>query len=498
MLRKEITQSAIDLAQDLDRRNIGLVAKNGTLLSQLVACSVVQTVPEVSFGQSPEELRAAYQPDPVEIERESGMQAVVTVGEETTPLGSAHSETLEAAVTALQDVVGPQLQFARNIVKPAVVEFHKRLEAALNTIPTTATFNPIIRKICAPEPLNGAALIEAIEEFKDEPFLPITSNLQAPALSGQQVLDLMLTGNKVVDADIEMWAVRVGLEHLELVWGSVFADAGTGQTYDRLIENTITGADSAMTVYLLARKLIDNPIEGVTMTLADWRVAVGALLRQSALRLNHALANCRQDDEVGLLLMTWNSKEISVNKTVYDRFIERGGSDAILFGNVLSDSPAVYVDAILAKGTAHVETWERQNTLLSAATAHRWHSNAREMVAVKAEEMIADHLQEFYVQPGEAGVAALSMNHPDVQDALGKIRTYVDGLDEVGLRDLWKVATWVIAGCVFHYSSAYQLLSGINRYCELNPEMSAAEAAMVATIDYLTDFVVSQLDARPI
>lgn len=498
MLRKEITQSAIDLAQDLDRRNIGLVAKNGTLLSELVACSVVQTLPEVALGLTPEELRSAYQPDPVEIERESGLQAVVKVGEETTALGSAHSETLESAIVALQDVVGPQLQFARNVVKPAIVEFHKRLEASLNIIPTSNTFNPVIRKICAPEPLNAAATIEAIEEFKDEPYLPVASNLNAPVLSGQQVLDQMLTGNKVVDADIEMWAVRIGLEHLELVWGSVFANTGTGMSYDRLTENALTGVDSAMAVYLLARRLLDHPLEGVKMTLAEWRVAVGPLLRQSALRLNHALANYRQDDEVGLMLMSWSSKEIAVNKTVYDRFLEKGGSDAILFGNVLSDSPAVYLDAILANGVKAVETWERQNTLLSAAAAHRWHSNARVMLAQKAEEMIADHLGEFYVQPGEQGVAALSMNHPDVQAALTKIRDYAETLDEVGMRDLWKVATWVIAGCVFHYSSAFQLLSGINRYCELNPGMPAGEAALLSSIDYLTDFVIGQLDTRPI
>lgn len=498
MLHKEIVQGAIDLAQELDRRNIGLVAKGGTLVEKLVSCSIVQEMPEVAIGLSPEDLRAQYQPDAEAIERESSLSATVQIDGEQTPLGNAHSETMQAAITALQDVVGPHLEFARNIAKPAVLEFQSRIEAALNNIPTTATFNPVIRKICAPEPLAAAVLVEAITEHTDEPFMPVPPVGELPLFGGQQLLEMMLTGNKVLDVDIEQWAARIGLETLETAWNAAFTTAGGGKSFDSLTDDPVGGVDVAMATFLLARRLIDKPIEGVSMTLSDWTIAVGKILRQAALRLNHALENFRRDESLGLMLIRWNKDEVAVNKDVYNRFVEGGGTDVILFGNMLADAPDIYVNNIMAKAAANIETWERQNTLLSAAAAHRWFANAKGVLLSKAEEMIADNLSTFYVQPGEDGVVAMTMNHPEVAVAMDKITAYVEELDEVAIRELWSVATFIIAGCVFHYTSALQLLSGINRYCQLNPGMDPAEAARLSTIDYLTDYVVAQLVARPI
>lgn len=490
MIRKEIAQAAIDLAESLDARGLGLVAVPGTELSELTNLSYLKTADVMPLGVTPEELAREYQPVAEEIEMESSIGLSSPEGS----YGSQHAEKLDELVTSLGDIVSQHMSFARNTVLPAVREFNTRVATSLEAIPTTATFNPVLVKKSLPEPMLSSLLISAITEYRSTQYAPVGARPGAAPATAEEIIANMLTGNDAVDGDVRQWLGRLGESFIVDVWNAVFtADGSPSATFTSLIEDRAISIDAALLVFLLARRLIDTPTENAVNTLSQWRVSVGELLNQAGLRLTHAFDDAQRDLDTQLLVIGYTKDTVTVNAGVYEQFIASGGSDAILFGNILTDAPRLFVPAILERAAEFLNTWERQNRLLTARNQNNRFSSSKSILAFRAEELIAENLQTFFPQLSDGGAVVQDINHPTVAEAIKRIQAIIDGITEDDLKDLWKLSTEIVASGIFYYTDAKAILDGIHKACTMNPDIDVKEAALIATIEYVTDFIAAQL-----
>lgn len=491
MIRKEIAQSAIDLAEEFDRRGLGIAANPGSEIGRLIGAGTVTFTQPLRLGITPEELNAAYQPTADEIEADSSMGVV---DEDGTSYGSQHALILEEEVTRLADDVRSHLAFARGVVTPAVKEYHQRIENRLNALPTAITYNPIILKNGLPEPLYTQIVADALKPYAGVKYQPITLRPQAPALELEQILELLTSGNASLDAETSIWVNKVGSDLVKQVYDVVFSSRNdVDGNYASLVENKVTGTDAALAAFLIGRRVLDNPIEGCAVSLGDWTVAVGEIVDQAGLRLVHAVGVHEQDAKANMLITTYNTERVNVNAVVYENFLSSGGNDAILFGNLLADTPDLYVGPILDKASENLERWERKNRMMTTAAANRRFVDIKSIARAELIALLSSNLALYYPQAGDGGQAVLNLDHPLVVRAIEEVEALIEQFTLEGIQDTWRVATELIAKGVFYYTDAFQILDGINRASAINPDIDAMEASFLSTVEYVADYLFEKL-----
>jgi hypothetical protein len=73
------------------------------------------------------------------------------------------------------------------------------------------------------------------------------------------------------------------------------------------------------------------------------------------------------------------------------------------------------------------------------------------------------------------------------------LESEIDKLSIKDMDDYIGVSLKAIAKCRFFYTSSYNILDDINKIGMVNQEVDVREAALLATINYITDYLTNQL-----
>lgn len=486
MITTEIAAAAIPIAEEFDRRGLRIIAKPGTPLAALVnLTAVAYSVPKGAI-LSPEELNAPYEPVPEQIQAESSVPSVIDNTE------SQHCQELDSIVTELSDAVSAHTSFAKNVVKPLIKELAGSISAAIAGYPETSTFNPTIVISNLPEPMLNPSIQDAIAEYHENTYAPVTTYMELPSMEGKDILELLVIGSKDVDADITVWTQRLGDDFFKSVYDVVFTASGINGTASfETLANSVAGNDSMLAVYLIGRRLLDTPPEGTVYSLPEYRKLIGERLEQSAVRLCHGYEQYALDEKTELLIKTYDKNTVVVNAPVYSKWLANGGNNAILFGNVLADRPDKFLPGMLDKSADNISNWERQNRFQTMTLANRRIADLKSTVCHKAEELIANNLAVCFGEIVKDDT--LSFLSPVVASVTEKINDYVSNLSDAEFKDVWAVSTTIVAGLIFYYTDAYKILMGIEAACKENDGIDIDEAALLSLIEYVVDYTADQL-----
>lgn len=480
MIREPNAQAAIDLAEELDRRNLGVCFKEDSpLLSMHTAATVDFAKPRL--GVAP-----GYTPTAFDVCAES---AVVPMGCER----SVHDEALDDAVLVIADAVRQHVSFAKNTVRPLIKTLVDRLEVALKAMPTEATYNPTIERVELPEPMRSNVFESLVEEYVNATQLPNVGPLDLPARDAAAVSAMLVTGNKLMDGDIAIWAQRMGDAFFEDVWANVFTRAGgaTPKTFAQLVDDKETGVDASLAIFLLARACMDNVPEGVVAALDAYRRDVGEVMEQAGVCLVQAIQRTRMFESTGMMVLSANKDRVRVIASVYDQWLENGGNVAALFGSMLSGRPRYHAGAITEEATDNIARWERENRLMTDTLRNRRFSDTLALIEFKTLQLIDENCQAIFGpvlddQP-------VDPSSPVVDEAVQAVRDYIATLKFEDVENLWCVCTQLVAGKLFSYTDALRILEGLDEAARINPDLTPNEAALQSTISYVVDYVFDQL-----
>lgn len=491
MITTEIATAAISIAEEFDRRNLQIVTVQGSGLACLSQACGIQLKTSVSATTTLDERNLSYEPTPELLKAESTMPCAE--GE-----GSVHDRELDSMVTEIADAVSQHLSFAKNTVRPLVQELSIAITTALAAYPDTATFNPTVVRVDLPEPMLMPAVEESILEFRENTYTPINGGgMDLHEIPAAELIASLKTGAKATDAAIDVWVAKLGENFFGDVWRTVFTKGytrGTGnsETFETLVENKITGTDAALTVYLLGKRLLDNPPEDSPYSLKDYRLAMGELLEQAGVRLVKAYEQRELNVKTDRLLLNYDSRGfVYVFKPVYEKWLSEGANNAVLLGNVLSDSPAISAPAISERASEYLTRWERQNRFMTVTLVNRRNIEARKTIAFKTEELVAANLVDCF--GGYAKEQIITFHTPEVVKAMALVTECIEQLSDEELADIWTVCTKLVCSCVFYYTDAYKILTGIDSAVKNNPGIDIKEAALLSLVEYVTDYVCDQL-----
>ena len=491
MISKEIATAAIQIAEEFDRRNLLLLPQGNSALAVLTSLSSIDFTIPSNVIRTTTEKQEGYTPNPAEIEAESCYPTLGVDGAE-----SSHTNQMDGLIDAISEMVTKHLSFAKNTVAPLIKELTTEVNTVLSSYPETASYNPTIIKVSLPDALLNPSMQDSLSEYKEVTYFPVTTYMSLPQLSGTDVMELTKVGSKSIDDSIEAWAALKGVSFFESIWNTIFTNA-TGEgavtgTFESMSKCPIEGADVSFAVFLLGKRLLDNPPEGTTQSLPEYRKEIGTLLEQAGLRLNNALAKQDLNLKTELLVLAYTKDVVHVFAPVYDKWLSDGGNNAVLFGNLLTDrSPLLFLPAMQSKANELLELWEHQNRLMTITLANKRFVSAKSTIEFKAIELIANNLTSCFGEYTKN--AAINFNTPEVALAVKNIKEYTEDLTYDALKNIWKVCGEIVSKHIFYYTDAYKILSGIERACENNPGIDIAEAALLSSNEYVTDFICDQL-----
>jgi hypothetical protein len=496
MIPANAAQTAITMAEQFESLGRRVIASPETPLAALASLSALALKPSlyeadgsvVMAADMAASMNAEYLPTAKDIEAESRLESVED------PNLSQHDVQMDAIITDLANSVGQHLTFAKNTVRPMIATFVEMTSQALAAYPDTATYNPKVNKVDLPQVAFVATFESEVQKFKDVVYQPMSTALNLPIKQPDEVIALMTTGSDAVDKAIAAWVDTSGKDFFLTVYNVVFCATAPdiSSTPDAFFSNKEKGQEVLVAAFLMARNLLDAVPEGVMMNLSEYRIAVGTVVEQTARRLCTAYEDRQRYSQLDTLILSYDDKNVWVFGPVYDKWLADGGLQAVLFGNLLLDRPNLSLPAMLEDQQKCMERWERENLFLTTTVRNRRHDAAKATLSFWTEKMLAENLQTIFgeVCPNEE----LTLNSNQPRSALESALVYISCLDHDTIKDLWNVGIEVVAGCFFNYSSASDILRGIESAVKDNPNIDPNEAALLATIEYVSVYVVNQME----
>lgn len=474
MLNQEALESAIPLAERLDAAGVIVTAAPGTPLEALVSGTRVDDRTGVIAADD-----GGYSANVQFIHAMANMQS-----EKLGP--NPHDVALDEIAAVAIPAVAAHIQFARTRVNPFVENLVERVTKSLagDTIQVAMGAEVIVQE--PPAPLSNGSFDAMVRRFQNVPYAAPVLALRCPDQTTEEIKELMKTGSGSVDADIEQWLAAEGDTWLIELWEEVFqikprevGQAGR-RTFDEWITDRECGADYALAIFLLARKLFEQPIEGTAMSLAQHERVTADYRDQAAAALCRFVDQLDRNRKNGVLVTGLNRLKTTVDAEVYRGWIEKGGENEVLFGNSLRQMPFTALVDIDAAAAQLKADWERHAAFEDVVRRNKQFDHVRELLFVHFRAQLAEGVED-----GEADLG-------NSEQVLACFRTELSAVCEDDLECLYTLALRLVCKARFPEKASFDILSGIDRNVRQNPQLDVREAATLAIAEYVCEWLSAQ------
>lgn len=395
-----------------------------------------------------------------------------------------HAAEMEAAVQQLADVVGQQLSFIKNEVKGTVEDLVQTAHARMTSAAVSVIQKYGVEKARSDSPLLNEGLWELVKNYDGIPPMPVSVDFDLPQQTDDELRALLRTGLTDLDQEVlEYVAADGGL--LRWLWDHVFCRQSGKlhhQHVQELLQDPKYGAQNTLALFLLSHKLINEVLEGTVANIGTYRVMMGQLRNQAGRQLVGLMQRAHSSVRQEQLVQLYSGTKVLVNPTTYMKFMSTGGSNEILLGALLSGENRIHIPTIMEKAQEYLQLWQRHVQMTTAAEQTQYYNNAITALTQAFDFQIQKVTEDEKLRSGSSEVVR---------------RKFAEVLRTVTEReikeDLYAVAVKLVCRSRYHYTDAETFLMDMADICRSNPAMDPREAALVATVKYITAWLASQM-----
>lgn len=482
MINSETAIAAIPLVNILTSKNLSLQTVSGTPLETLVrltneAIGVCVTAPL-------ENLDLESNARSLKIFTQTGENGVMT----------PHDKTMDSYIESMSVAVRNHISFAKNEVKPAIMTMVDRVVKNIGMNKSaTADFSVVVLDL--PVPMRNSGFKDSIDKYIGKSVLEPEKELALGEVSLEDILTLMQTGSKEYDTLIAQWFSSKEAGFFTTLWDNLFRDFKVSKPvivgkFKDFMSDTVDGADAALFVYLIARKLFDEVPGNTGMTLnefnnivSQYRDAAGAVLAQQYKRYNANITNSTLVDNFSV-----NRKTITVNGAIYREWLKLGGSNEQLFGLLISNSNIFSSILINENSKKYLSNWHEYEQYSNTLSSNQQFLRYKEILTF----CFADGLKEQSKAEEDMVIAT-----PGIKENI--IKYFLKELESIttkDLQDINEVCLRLVCRARFFYTDAEKILRGINEAVRVNPNIDIRQAALLSTIEYVADFISDQFELK--
>ena len=472
MIQNQSMVNATAFAARLAAEGKVISALPGTPMGELVRLST--PILETTQATSPE---AA--------EMYACMAADLTTGSLEAP--TQHSLEMGALIDDVSKIVKVHISHAKNVVRPMVTELAEQIQTYLgkNHVKDASTqFTVEVLRLSAV--LKDESFLDTLNYYKDRSVLEPDVPFALDTKTHDELMTLVLTGHDRTDRLITEWLSHKEDDFLVKIWNSFFTKNTGNVIYYADVNkmNLFEKSDFALAMFLIGRKITAQP-EGASSLAAykdqckQYTDYAGALLITTLQRIAIAIRT-----KILVVQSDNRTKTAKVNGELYGKWLENGGSPEVILGLITSGQTVGSMELIDSKAAEYLKQWN------SYCTFYKVSENNKSFDYFKTFVMNA--FIESMKDKNETEVDYITKN-PGYNDIINKkINEYLLNLKTPDMQDVYGMALYIVAGIRFYYTSAHQLLNDIGEASKANPNVDVREAALLATINYVADYLACQ------
>ena len=503
-MKKEFFSQSVLQAEQLCAEGKGAIPRDGTPLANLVlALSPFNAIPLPS-GETvlSQEIKTVYKfSEDVEY---------------LTNADSVFNKSLQAIADDIAPFVTAHISTAKNVVVPLVIE----AEEAFTKFLETTALPPAQRDFCIKGVQLPAILADesfrgmGIDEFKDaQEGHPHASKV---TLKNPDAIDAIVAGasnlgNERLNGLLADWLANANYEQLRRVLMTNFFaydavdctselnEKGQRRSDGQLtyfatsysLTNTgvsaFTRLDNALATYLLATWLSNN-VQESTGSLADYKTEMEICRAEAASVIFALLRRINIQIETNTMIVEYSriNKEIVVLQPLYKNWLENGGSPEVLFGMLVSDCSYFSVEIINSHLDEGKRAWDDyllyNNSLNEVRAFDAFSSFVISFMTNKLQSLT--EVEKAYL----AGSSEIA--HRD--RVISLVKAEMEHFGHRLLDDVLHLALHLVAKSRFFFTSSYIILSEMNDAHGINKDIDPREAAGLAVIKYVVQYLVDQ------
>jgi len=479
MLSKTSTDISVNYFKPLADNNIKLVPKQGSIIQDLSESILSNLYSKVTTTDIiPYVLETAS----------TGMYSKDQ--EEVSYKASTHDSKMDNYIEELSTVLSNHTSFVRNVVNKELQEFVTKVKKRIDsyTIREIIDFFEI-KYYKLPELVLGDVIRDELNDYEgDDPnkYFFTFINLSVIKHDDFDLLDRLKTGYEEEDKLIFNWYNEVGKEKIVKYLTEEISDFSLG------IDSFI---DYSLANYLFYRKLAIFADLDVSLTSVQLKSAAasnrdyfgkktisGIKEYESAIRNGVLLTT---DSEVNFSYYNENLLHLTILEESFNNLAEKGGTIDLILSYVANETNSdVTVDKLIKNKEDYINKW---NTIKSLYYSYI-NSTKLDFYKTIFKESLDEHRTD-------AEKEIMSKDHTFNKETLDMQYDYINNLTfEDNIEDIEQVALHIIAKIRFRFTSAYYILSTMRSLMDERPEMTALEASLYASVNYITDYLMDQID----
>ncbi len=481
MLRRESVQAAYPLANKLSGRGLLISPAANTPIAVLVGAVLPQA--NLLFANRknmPGMEGAAYDAMLIEASK-------TPLPDETVVHDSRKAEFVDMAKNAISS----NLYLARSVVTPkikAVIEevnsyVDGRQQAKLNGLSIEPIFYSSIWDTQIPESLCGRFRGQFPTDMVTRPL-----GLPPPA----EWTEILSTGLPTYDSEINKWIGELDQDALRSLWEEVFGLRTGRPLWDILNGSTGTDMgrygrlDAALVVFLAARHLGENLPASVNLDLTTYRQYMAEIAGRAGQAVLNQVANRANDLNGGPIVVSVPRSGVGsvyVLGDNYNAFLQAGGTPEAVLGAATSGRAhliSMGTDPSILRQLE--ESWATTKAMLNSQLQSERRSLIIQGLRIAINRQIVESPDED-----------LAPNIPR-EVFVGLMNDKLKALQTIRQETLWFLVRDLVCDIMYAHTDVKAILTAIDIAGSDNPGLPAREAALLGTIAYVAEWVVSQCD----
>lgn len=425
---------------------------------------------------------------------------------EYTTKGSSSETVHTLKVRNLADQIAPfvtsHLGIARNIVVPLINETEQALVnfITMTKMPSSESQYCIIAAEL-PALINDESFLAAgLEAFGagtgDYADFSIRRVVKEPTQLDDVVNGIKNLGNDRLNSLVGQWLGGLPDDFLKNVFLTNFVNEAviSGDSFPYYFDTSISRGSAhnkinvALAVYLIATWLVNNPQETTeNVSLTVYKELMDATRIVSGNLVNRLRARIDTQTSANVLVSEYDAvqKKIVVNAGLYKNWLAEGGTPEALLGYLVSGVATMDYRLALENKERGCRAWDTYVGLENSNNAGKlrdaFKSYARSYMLTSLTEL-TEIEKEFC--PAEKAHREKVMKLVDEQ-----IEHFSHRITE----DIGHLALHLVAKCRFYFTASYQLLDEMREISKGNPDIDPREAAAMATLTYISDYLADQV-----
>ena len=480
MLSLNNINNAIQINEKLAALNIRIEPQAGSLVN-ILNSSVNQVI------------NSDYT-NPINLYAETEADAYSTK-EEIIP--SDHSVTL-VEITKISKAISNHLYTARNVVSPLILELYSAIKNQVENIEHTILESIKIKQVGIPELIQNADILEIINKYKTDKTFANQPSINFESMSFNDIKELLK--NPAIDNNqLNFWVADKSEGFFTIIWNTVFANTTDLNSTHRDFISLIGSADGlnvAIAVFLMSLKLIDNPPENAGVSLARYNDIVYSYLGISSAKISDDVERYTLSIKNNRFItnIDYDESTIYVNKTIYQQFKDKELHDNLLLG----------VYQVRNRAYPTLEEIERYQEVYSNAFKSWFNAklvieNNRKFdtylyfIREESKKLLLNNKEKIF-KPFYANEQEITVGIHQYVEATKNIENYLECLRMSDIEDIYSICINIVAKQIFFFTDAFNILMFIKEIKSINKEIGIKDAALLATIKHITQFVMRQLN----